>query len=939
MSKPTPISDSVTASLVELQAASQALARARTNEEGILTHLQEQVRQLLPPSRIHVLLFLRGQTKLFAWNREGEAFPTSYFETPAAQGILGWLRETKESLLVRDFERDWDTLPAKPTYENPHPPRSAIFVPLVVADEALGALSAQSNDADVYTPDHVWQLKILANQAAAAFRAGHLLRTERLRANQLETLAEVSRSVVSILDLDELLTHVVDVIEQAFGYYHVQVFVTEEGQSRATFRASSGATTHELWRKLGKYAYVGEGIIGWVLEHGEALVAPDVSIDPKYIPDDPRLLPDTRSEIAVPLRLDDEVLGVLDVQSDQLNAFDREDLFVLDALADTVALAVDNARLYTRVQQDAWVTVVLLEVAEATSRLTNLDEVVDTVVRITPMLTGVTACAIWLTEANQAQLTPKGQFGIHEEMVRLFYKQSLLVEENPALDIVQRSQQPLVLRPPELDELLAPIVAQTLLEDAIVLLPLFAKGDLMGVMAVSVEESDGPLSETRTPLLKGIADQAASAIESAQLIIAQQEEAWVSTALLQVAQAMGQEQDLAETLRIVARLTAVLSGLDRCTLLLRRSSESDFEVGFSYALARDIPPIESGTLLQADAIPLLDKIITTEEPVIVFDAKKDDLIPYEMARSLKIGAAIGLPLIANGQVVGAMIADAVKSERVNNPRLLDILMGIANQAAVAIERARLQADELARRAVATELAVARNIQRGFLPEKLPDIEGYEIAAMWVPAREIGGDFYDFIPLEDDNLCIVVADVADKGIPAALYMALSRTTMRLVSTRDPSPANALQLVNTAILDTTYSDLFVTIYYAVLDSATHQVRYASGGHGLALQGTEQDVIFLRGRGTALGIVPTIVVEEHITKLGPGDYFLIYTDGVTDAINKTLEAFSEARLAGLVEQHRGCTADQMLGFIHTAVKAWEEGTAAFDDFTLVVIRRAPE
>ena len=135
-----------------------------------------------------------------------ECAPARILRYTAAKGIIGWLRQTKESLLVGDFRRDWEQLPAKPSYEHPHPPRSAIFVPLVVGDEALGALSAQSDEPDVYSPDHLWQLKILANQAAAALRAGRLLASERGRAHQLQTLAEVTRSLVSILDLDTLLT-------------------------------------------------------------------------------------------------------------------------------------------------------------------------------------------------------------------------------------------------------------------------------------------------------------------------------------------------------------------------------------------------------------------------------------------------------------------------------------------------------------------------------------------------------------------------------------------------------------------------------------------------------------------------------------------------------------------------------------------------------------
>lgn len=923
--------------LIDLQAASQALARAQIDEQSILNDLRQQVQHLLPPVRVHILLFFAEDFQLFAWNRHGEALPPSYFETTAAQGIIGWLRETKEALLVGDFHRDWEALPARPSYANPDPPRSAIFVPLVVADEALGALSVQSNEPDVFIPDHLWQLRILGNQAAAALRAGRLLRSERWRANELETLAEITRSVVSILDLDTLLTHIVEVIEQNFGYYHVQVYVVEKGSNRAVFRASSGDQTHDLWRRMGRSMQLDEkGIIPWVLSHGETLVAPDVSIDPLYVPDDPHLLPNTRSEIALPLRLEDEVLGVLDVQSDKLNAFGPDDLFILNALAATVALAVDNAQLYARVQEDAWITVALLEVAEATNRLTELQEVCDTIVRITPMLTGVTLCVLWLRHPAGHDYQIAAEWGIAAELGPLLLKQDLTPEAIARLGVGVEQTQPRLLRSLELDELLPPILAQALSADVVAFMPLLAKGECIGLLAVSLAEQDAPIQQPRLPLLKGIADQAASALENAHLIAAQRQEAWINTALLQVAEAMGRARDLPETLEIVARLTAALSGMDRCTIFLRQGES--FQAGISHTLTRDLPPIPLRQRLHPGHTPLLDQLLAARAPVIVSDLRGSGFFSPAWLEAMAVNALTALPLIAGDQVVGVMVVDEITPQRIHNPRLLDILGGIANQASIAIERARLQRAEFEQQRIATELEVAHNIQRGFLPETLPTLPGYEIAAIWEPARQIGGDFYDFFSLGDGRLGIVVADVADKGIPAALYMALCRTVLRLVVYNDPAPAAALQQVNIAILDAAYSDMFVALYYAVLDPIRHSLCYASGGHGLALAADAAGVRFLRGRGLVLGVLPEARAEEHSTLLAAGEYLIIYTDGVTDAVNEDLEMYDEARLVAAIQEHAGGTAAEMLQAIHADVRAWQGAAPPFDDFTLVIVRRLP-
>jgi len=269
-----------------------------------------------------------------------------------------------------------------------------------------------------------------------------------------------------------------------------------------------------------------------------------------------------------------------------------------------------------------------------------------------------------------------------------------------------------------------------------------------------------------------------------------------------------------------------------------------------------------------------------------------------------------------------------KAQSVASPR--------GDAVALAIANARLYASALEQQRLATELRVAREIQVGFLPDQLPALPGYEFAARWEPASEIGGDFYDFIPLQNERLGLVIADVADKGIPAALYMALSRTTMRLVTARDPSPAEALQRVNAAILDTTYSDLFVTLFYLVIDPGSHLIRYASGGHGLALLVQEDGITPLRSKGMALGILPDIHIEEQWQGLAAGDVIILYTDGVTDAVNERMEEYGKERFYARIRALWGRSADEMAAGIHADVQAWKGGAPRYDDFTLVIARR---
>jgi sigma-B regulation protein RsbU (phosphoserine phosphatase) len=298
----------------------------------------------------------------------------------------------------------------------------------------------------------------------------------------------------------------------------------------------------------------------------------------------------------------------------------------------------------------------------------------------------------------------------------------------------------------------------------------------------------------------------------------------------------------------------------------------------------------------------------------------------------------GAAMTVDDRLLGALFVDDDAPDGLQRPRLPDIMVGIANQTAVAVERARLRQADLAQQRLAAELQVARTIQEGFLPDHLPQVPGYAFAARWEPAREIGGDFYDFISFPNGRLGLAVADVADKGVPAALYMALSRTTLRLVAATHPRPAQVLQRVNQAILDATYADLFVTLFYLVLDPRAHTAAYAAGGHGLALLLRQDELMPLRAKGMPLGILPDIAFEERRIHLAPGDYLILYTDGVTDAVNPRMESYGRERFFRKLQALRGLAPDAMVAAIHEDVRAWKGDAPRYDDFTLVIAQRMP-
>ncbi len=255
---------------------------------------------------------------------------------------------------------------------------------------------------------------------------------------------------------------------------------------------------------------------------------------------------------------------------------------------------------------------------------------------------------------------------------------------------------------------------------------------------------------------------------------------------------------------------------------------------------------------------------------------------------------------------------------------------------LAQEIARLRNPEMLTR----ELVMAGKIQADILPEA-PVIPGWDIAATLEPARETSGDFYDFMPLTNRKLGMVVADVTDKGMGAALFMALTSTLFRTFATQFPTlPAVTLDTVSRRILSDTRGNMFVTAFYGVLEPYTGRLVYANAGHPpgfvISTQHGKETIETLRTTGMSLGVMEQANWKQRNTKLGPGDLLILYTDGVTEAENPQGVAFGEDRLIDAAYRKAGCPAREIQSALLDEVHRFVGNTPRQDDIALIVIRR---
>ncbi len=234
-----------------------------------------------------------------------------------------------------------------------------------------------------------------------------------------------------------------------------------------------------------------------------------------------------------------------------------------------------------------------------------------------------------------------------------------------------------------------------------------------------------------------------------------------------------------------------------------------------------------------------------------------------------------------------------------------------------------------------ELELAREIQRRLLPDTFPQLAGFDCAAKSRPARLVGGDFYDVIPLGDECVGLVMADVSGKGMPAALFMALTRSLMRAEAERCTSPKEALLRVNKLLLEISRTELFVTVLYGVLDLAASTFCYARAGHERALYHSPRggECRFLEGDGMFLGMVDPVVLEERCLELLPGDRIILFSDGITDATSADGQIFGRPRLMAAVAESTESGAQVLCDGLFGRAQAFQAGSEQFDDMALLV------
>lgn len=917
--------------------------------DALLNQLVNRIQQHYSDLLVHLFTvdYARGQIVHRAGSEASDPLPGTEelaFELDQAQDLVSWVFCHRQSALVNDTSLDPR---CKPSALRPQQVRSELVVPLTFGGEVLGVLDIQSDRPNSFRADDSLLFDALADSVAVAVRNANLYRSERWRRQVADSMLQVAGLLSSDMVLEDVLDAILGELERTLPCDLAAICLLEDEYlyvAAARGKAPEIRTTQ----------FAADSIV-WI---AQALSADQPLIRSPESPSDligtAQGFPPDYSAIAATLRAGIQPLGLLLMAHQTPGRYGAESRVIMSAFASYAAVAIENTRIYQSSQEQALVSAVMLQVAEATQSLATLDQVLETIVRLTPMLVGVSRCAVLLWDSEARAMVPAAAYGLRPDQQAAFDDWRTNPERMPSFEQLYHEKAPIVIHDVTADARPAAQGASALGFESLLALPLLAQGSVLGAMLVDYRDDRlgydvvQTLRDERIALIQGIAHQTAAAIENALLREAQQEEAYVSTALLQVAQTVTNLSELDDILSAIVRIAPILVGVERCILFLWDDDRDSFRPSHTYGISRDA---ESALLSQRYAtgsFPLLDEVRERDAMVLFPQDMLDHLdgaLPPELRALTGISgmqtdlrSLLACPLSVKGRVLGALVLEEAQAPGGSPERRLEIIAGIAQQAALAIQNEQLEQERLGRERLERELQLAREIQQTFIPSQLPSLPGWEIAATWRAARQVAGDFYDIFELPDGHLGVVIADVADKGMPAALFMVLTRALMRAIAWDHPSPGAVLSRVNDLLVPDAQYGMFVTAFYAILSLGSGRLTYANAGHNrpLIFRSRTQRLQRLKKGGMALGVMSGANLEDHSVWMRPGDRVILYTDGVTEAFSARGWAYGEKRLRAVIRSTSAVSAPHTLAAIDTSVLDHVGLAPPSDDLTVIVLRR---
>lgn len=636
------------------------------------------------------------------------------------------------------------------------------------------------------------------------------------------------------------------------------------------------------------------------------------------------------SVVAVPMRVGEAHVGAIVGLSEELRAFSPGDIELLHVVSSHAALAAFRASLplepdQTRQEKNEDLVKLaerkiqelslLNQISEAMSSTLNLDELLDIALEQSLAAVDADAGSLMLIGEESGKLEIAASRGLAPRTVE---RTSQEIGKSISGWVAEHGESVLVTDAHRDARFDMPFFRDTITSSASV--PLKTKGAVIGVLNVNTKRANRLFDERDLELLATVANQMAVAIENARLYSRIERRTQQLSSLLQVSRTITSTLNLDEVLKRLCDETCKLFGLSVCTVFFVDELSGRLRFGYGTGLKT-----RQKYRYHDLAAPLATRVNASGRRLILRDINSSAALSSEVSRAEGLGAAVALPLRNQGKTVAIAVGFAA-SPSIYAKSLIAMMGPLGDLGGVAIHNARVYRQKY---------RIASMLQERLVPSSIPQIHGLGIGHKFLPAREVGGDYYDFIGLNSKSLGVVVSDVSGSDVEAAEYTTMGKHVLRAYAREFASPAEVLTRTNDLICESTSAEVFISTFYGVVDLDRMELRYANAGCEPAIlyRAKDKSVSSLRAEGMLLGIRSGVSYEEQVVPIASGDVLAVFTDGLTEA--EMLRArFGSDAVKQVVSASAGRSAQKVVDHLHDALLDFTRGRIS-DDVAIVALK----
>jgi serine phosphatase RsbU (regulator of sigma subunit) len=860
-----------------------------------------------------------------------------YLENTPYGPLTGLMVRERKPLLVRDLEQERSSLGVEPEqFGNPQKrSRSWMGTPLILGYETVGVISVQSYRPGIYDQDSLDLLQRIGNLLAVALENAALVEQQRAlsdaltgriaaRTRELETLTALAEELALQRPLDELLNRALALLTEHLSMRGGAVRLLSADCTELILAAAQGFP-REHSERLARLPVAGS-LMHSVIEERRPLIIDDLAHSSHW----ERIGLNYRALIAVPLQIGDRVLGTLLLVDDHQRVIQDQEIEFVRAVGHQIAIAIENARLFAERERQVAELSALSDISHAASTTLELRTLLRHIARALARFMRADVFSVVVYDAEHDIISDG--LSIDEGEEHTFWQRQPPPPDSLTAWVLRHRRalrfDNLIEEIGRFPELSVHVIGAERTALSWLGMPLIGReGQPIGVLMVQAY-SPAAFDARDEQFLAAVARQVALHVQNVMLFAAEQEARRTADTLREVARVLSAAFSSGEVLKVILRELKKVIPYDSASIMLREGR---------ILRAAAVAPETIATRLDAMNRPLDEPgaavwVVKHKQPLLIDDVSTSSIWAPEPHIS-EIRSWIGVPLVARGDVLGVLNIDANERARFTK-RDVEVAQVFADNAAIAIENARLYAESIARRE--QELEIARRIQANLFPRELPRRQGIALAARCLPAREVGGDFFDCFALgEHKAVAVMIGDASGKSVAGALLMAMARSVGRAEAIDHEEPALVLRETNRSMAHDVPRGTFVALCYATIDPSGRMAVANAGQLTPVLVRADGGIEYLYPPGPTLplGIQPDMGYETLAVDLAPGDTVLFFTDGLVEAHNASGELFGFERLDAILSTCAALPPHALIDRIIAEVQAFMGNVAQHDDMTLVV------